>query len=518
VRTALGASRARVVTQLFAEALVLSVTAALVGLTIAGVALAKLQQMAQQEVYQTRFELPFWVDLGLSPAVITYALGLAIAGAVIAGVVPALKATGRRVQASLQELSGRGGTRMQLGSGWTALIIAQVAVAVAVLPFAVHMTEDAIAMAAVDPGYPYEEFLEASLEMERVDRSNTSVVGRSVFEERFRTRAAELIRRLESDPAVAGVTTNGRYERAQVTGMGSPGAGEHNIELGRERIERVDARYFGLYGMPILAGRAFTEADAHPGATAVIVNELFAADKFGNRSVLGRQLRITREDNDAGAFGAGPWLEIVGVVDDFKADGYEPEFGGRIYLPADLAQLSPPISLTIRVRVEPAISFAPRLREIAASVSPELQLYELMSQAEMYRQGKQFPRYIAIGTTVLTASVLLLSAAGIYALMSFTVARRRREIGIRAALGADARRLLSGIFARASAHLIAGILFGMIGTLALDRLAGRGPVRDGNVAVLLLVAVLMTTVGLLASIAPARRGLGVQPTEALRDE
>ncbi|MEX2284745.1 MAG: ABC transporter permease [Gemmatimonadota bacterium] len=518
VRTALGASRARVVTQLLAEALVLSLTAALAGLTIAGVALAKLQELAQQELHQRRFGLPFWVDLGLSPAVITYALALAIVGALIVGVLPALKATGRRVQTNLQQLSGRGGTRMQLGRAWTALIIAQVAVAVAVLPFAVHITEDAIAMAAVDPEYRFEEFLEASLAMDRADLSDTSAVGRSVMEQRFRTRAAELIRRLESDPAVAGVTMVGSYERAQVTGMASPGADQRNIALGTERIQRVDAHFFALYGMPILAGRAFTEADAHPGATAVIVNELFAEDKFGNSSVLGRQLRIPREANDAGDVEAAPWLEIVGVVDDFKADGYEPEFGGRIYLLADIAQLSAPISLAIRVRVEPAISFAPRLREIAAAVDPALQLDELMSQADMYRQGKLFPRYIAIGTTVLTVSVLLLSAAGIYAMMSFTVARRRREIGIRSALGADARQLLTSIFARASAQITAGILFGLIGTIALERLSGKGPVRDGNFPVLLLVAALMTTVGLIASLGPARRGLAVQPTEALREE
>jgi ABC-type antimicrobial peptide transport system permease subunit len=103
-------------------------------------------------------------------------------------------------------------------------------------------------------------------------------------------------------------------------------------------------------------------------------------------------------------------------------------------------------------------------------------------------------------------------------MMSFTVARRRREIGIRSALGADPRRVLSSVFARASAQLGAGILLGVIGTVALDRVTGRGPVHDGNLVVLLLVATLMTMIGLLAAIGPARRGLAVQPTEALREE
>ena len=115
-------------------------------------------------------------------------------------------------------------------------------------------------------------------------------------------------------------------------------------------------------------------------------------------------------------------------------------------------------------------------------------------------------------------SALLLSAAGIYAMMAFTVTRRRREIGIRSALGADPRRVLGSVFARASAQLGAGIVLGVLGTVAVDRVTGQGPVNDGNPVVLLLVAALMTAVGLLAALGPARRGLAVQPTEALREE
>jgi predicted permease len=515
VRTALGASRARIVTQLFAEAFVLSVTAALVGITIAGVALAKLQELA--EPYEDRFPLPFWVDPGLSPAVITYALGLAIVGAAIVGVVPALKATGRRVQTNLQQLAGRG-TPMPLGRAWTALIISQVAVAVAVLPFAVHFTEEVIANAAAGPGYPAEEFLEVSLAMQRADGpQDTSAASRRMIDQRFSARAGELIRRLESDPAVAGLTVRipRSYERIEIEGIASPGAAQRTIDAGTEAIDRVEADYFALYGMPIVAGRAFTEADARAGATAV-VNEVYAENHLGGGAAVGRRLRLVRESDIAGEVEAGPSLEIVGVVRDFEAEAYEPS--GNIYLPADLARLSPPIRLAIRVRVSPATSFALRLRGIAADVDRTLQLEGLVSSAERHRQSKQFSRYLAIATTAVMLSVLLLSAAGIYALMSFTVARRLREIGIRSALGAEPRRLLSSIFARASVQLIGGMLFGLIGTVALDRLTGRGPVNDGNPVVLLLVAALMTTVGLVAAIGPALRGLAVQPTEALRED
>jgi ABC-type antimicrobial peptide transport system permease subunit len=127
-------------------------------------------------------------------------------------------------------------------------------------------------------------------------------------------------------------------------------------------------------------------------------------------------------------------------------------------------------------------------------------------------------RLLASGIIVVMGSVLLLSAAGIYAMMSFTVARRRREIGIRAALGADARRILAGIFGRAAAQLAAGVALGLAVAATLDWL-GDGTLTGGNTLLLLpSVVAVMSIVGLVAAVAPARRGLAVQPVEALRDE
>ncbi|MGH7483523.1 MAG: ABC transporter permease [Longimicrobiales bacterium] len=511
VRTALGASRARVVTQLFAEALVLSLTAALVGLAIADIALRKLFVVAEYR----DFSLPFWLGPGLSTGVIIYALVLAIVGAAIVGVVPALKATGPRVQTRLQQLSGHGG-RLQLGRGWTALVIGQVAVAVAFLPFAVHVNQEVIAEVMREVPIPTEEFLLASLTVERAG-GPTSAADQLAMEQRFRAGAAELIRRIESDPAVEGVTVRigGGREQAEMVSVSSGAAGRPE-SLGRERFGRIEADYFALHGMPMLAGRSFADGEAHGGATVAVVNQVFVEDNVGEGPVLGRLLRFVAENDSTGALEPGPWLEIVGVVQDFEEYAVEPR--GEIYLPADPARLAPPVRLVIRMRAGPAARFAPRLRETAAGIDPRLQLNDVISMAQRQRQWKQGIRLLAIGTTAVTMAVLLLSAAGIYAMMSFTVTRRRREIGIRSALGAHPRRLLGSVFAHASVQLGAGMLLGLIGTVAVDRMAGKGPVHDGNSVVLLFVAVLMATVGLLAAIGPARRGLAIQPTEALREE
>jgi hypothetical protein len=332
----------------------------------------------------------------------------------------------------------------------------------------------------------------------------------------FTTVRAELIDRLQHDPALAGLTVRipRSYERVQVEDVALSEPGVRSVSAGSKGIDRIEPSFFALHGMPIVAGRDFAVADTRADATPVIVNQEFAGDYLGG-AALGRRVRFVRE-SDAGEVEAGPWLDIVGVVRDPASTAYEP--ADRIYLPVDVAQLSPPINLAIRMRVSPAIGFAPQLREIAAAVDPMLQLDGVIGAAQRHRQGQRASLYFALAIMAAMSSVVLLSAAGIHAMMSFTVARRRREIGIRSALGANPSRLLRSIFARASAVLSAGILFGMIGTVALDRLTGKGPVNDGNPLALVVVAALMTTVGMVAAIGPARRGLAVQPTEALREE
>jgi ABC-type antimicrobial peptide transport system permease subunit len=161
---------------------------------------------------------------------------------------------------------------------------------------------------------------------------------------------------------------------------------------------------------------------------------------------------------------------------------------------------------------------APKLIDIAAGVDPRLRLEQLDGVGEAWRHEQYASRLMAIAIIAVVASVLLLSGAGIYAMMSFTVASRRREIGIRSALGANPRHVLLGVFRRAGAQLGAGVLAGTTVAAALDR-ASAGGFMGGKALILLpSVVVLMCTVGLFAALGPARRSLAVQPAEALRDE
>jgi ABC-type antimicrobial peptide transport system permease subunit len=172
----------------------------------------------------------------------------------------------------------------------------------------------------------------------------------------------------------------------------------------------------------------------------------------------------------------------------------------------------------VRVRASDPATFSGALRDVSVAVNPNLQVRDITTTEILVKQEQGTFRIIGATVGMVMLSVLILSAAGIYALMSFTVARRKREIGIRAALGADRNRLLAGIFSRAFAQLAIGAAVGMIGAFGLEQVL-EGEMFQGRGAIILpAVALVMTTVGVLAAIGPARRGLGIQPTEALREE
>ena len=509
VRSALGASRRRVIGQLFAEALVLSAIAATIGLAIAGWALDRAQLFMERS---TGDELPFWLDVGLSPGVVVYTAALAILAGVIVGVIPALKATGRSVQARLQQLASRG-LQMRLGRTWTALIVLQVAVAVALLPFAVYAGGKSTRLGTAAARYPDTEILRATVTMDRqeaaAEGANEAI--EAANQERFRSSARELLRRLEAEPPVAGVTFGRHFPGEE---WGAPYEVEGIAGTRWLNANEVDVDLFHVFDVDVLAGRAFTAGDAITGAASVIVDRGLADRVLGGGDVIGRRVRrAPRNDGDV----AGPWLQIVGVVPEFITPPDFETHAPVLYEP--VAEVRPnEFTLALRLRGTTPAAFADRLRAISAAVNPDLQLEELESAA--VHEGERRQGLLAIGVVVVavTASVLLLSAAGIYAMMSFTVARRRREIGIRAALGANPRRLLGSIFARASAQLGAGVLAGL-GLAGLIALPLGGELFAGKGLLLLpLVAGGMIMVGLLATLGPARRGLAVQPTEALRDE
>ena len=526
VRSALGASRRRIVGQLFVEALVFSGTAAIAGLLIADIALKSVGAQVQQFV-----SLPFWVTLGVSWRMVLYVAGLAVLGAAIVGIMPALQATGRRVQSGLRELGG--GTAMRLGRTWTALIVAQVAFVVALMPVSAWQGWRLISYGLAEPGFAADQFLTTRVAMDAATPPSAQVetYGQE-FASRYGTRIGELMERLKAEPRVAAVTFAGRIPGAEgtswveVEGITSPepvnsdfgvrigsGAG-HEVRAGQVAVD-----FFTAFDVPLLAGRLFQPGDQDPGAIAVIVNRSFVQQVLGNASPLGQRLRYVGVSGDApDGIEMGRWYEIVGVVGNFPANRVDPlGVDARMYH-ASTAGLVHPALLGVHVRGGASAEFAGRLRDIATALDPSLRLQEVLPLDAVYEQEQSGMRMGALAIMLVMVSVLLLSSAGLYTLMSFTVIQRQREIGIRIALGANANRVLGSIFSRALRQLAIGIALGLIAAGSLDFVA-EGDALAGRSAILLpAVALLMLIVGLLAALGPARRGLRIQPTEALKSE
>lgn len=528
VRTALGASRRRIVAQLFVEALVLAGVAAFVGIGLVSVGLRQLDAA----ILQVGLSLPFWMEFRLSAAGAIYVVLLTLLAAAIVGVIPALKATGRSVQTRLQGLSAGGGSRMQMGRLWTTLIVAQVAVTVAVLPATMYHAWNSLRFRTGDRGFATQEFLTSRLALDRPGPSAAGDTNQREFLARYRNRVAELEGSLEAEAPVTKVTfslTNPGEELAavlEVEGMPPPfEAVDYNIVEGSKqghlvRFNRTAVDFFDAFDVPTLMGRGFHAGDATAGAAPVLVNRAFVGQVLGGESPLGRRVRYVGRSREAGEGNITlmRWHEIVGVVTDFPATARQNrEADARIYHAASPGDLYPAM-LAIRVRGTTPSAFTGRLREIGAVVDPNLQLRNISSFDDAVRREQGIMRLIGIVLVAVMSSVVVLSAGGIYALMSFTVERRRKEIGIRAALGADSTRLLGGIFSRALGQLGIGALLGMLGAIGIEQLL-EGEMFQGHGAVILpLVAALMTIVGLLAAYGPARRGLRIQPIEALREE
>ena len=550
VRSALGASRARIVTQLFAEALVLSAAAAVVGLVGAQVALRQVNIVISRMGGE---QVPFWLDFdGISPGLILYVAGLAVVAAVIVGVLPALKATRRDVHANLQQI-GAGGSGMRLGKTWTLLIVTQVAVAVACLPVALAGLGAWVRQGMTEPGFATTEILTASLVLDRegavVDEQDQAEITT-----RYADLRQELVQRIEADPRVAGVVVisavpgnepNVRLEAdrlpiaAGLDTIAGRGAAGHSVG-----VMRVERDFFDAFDIPVLAGREFQAGDLSASATAVIVNRSFVRQVLGGGEALGRRVRrvATPEAGRTEAAQQEPWFEIVGVVPDYpnlvspttlEPKLYQP-FGDAVIRPgrqrsveqrlqrelpgqpAPIAGEARPSILAVRVRGAPPATFADPLRALTVSVDPMLRLWQVTTLEESLQENLEVTRVIAFAVAGLTLSVILLSAAGIYALMAFTITRRRREIGIRSALGAGARDVLWSVLSRAMGQIAIGIVIG-VGVMGLMDWATGGEMLGGRGIFLLpAVGVLMVIVGLAAAVGPARQALRIQPTEALR--
>jgi predicted permease len=513
VRTALGASRRRIVGQLFIEALVLSAAASAAGLGLARFGMAQGFAIYSVEGNET---VPYFLNFDMPLAAYLYVAMLTVLAAVVAGVLPALHATGRRAQDTLKQASGTDGLR--LGRVWTVMIVAQVAVAMIGLPATIKLGLDGIQRGLTKANYNEESLLAAIVS---ADPDPPAGMTASVYAHesvlRLERSTTDLVNALESAPTVDNVTVAvnapGAETRARIAIDGSVSVRPGALDVA---LNRVAADFFDAFGARVIAGRALRESDSTGSTQAIVVNRAFVNQLLGGANAVGRRVHYVEEDRRAQAAGGTPTeYEIVGVVSNLATNSIKSELVEPVIYHS--LQSSTRAMVLIRMRGNDPLQFSSRLRQLTSAVDPTLRL-RIVTFSEMKRQAQIALRLMLLASSLVVATVLLLSAAGIYAMMSFTVSQRRKEIGIRAAMGADAGQLLRSIFSKAALQLAAGVAVGIVLVLLIDRASDGEMLGPLVLALVPITALLMVLVGLFATIGPARRSLRIQPTEALRAE
>jgi predicted permease len=530
VRTSLGATRRRIVLQLFAEALVLVGISTAIGIAIASLGLGRISELffiIQQEPFR-----PFWWNDALSPITVAYAAVLALVGAVMIGVVPALKATGGPLQPRLGQLHTGGNLRF--GGIWTVVIVLQVALSVAFLPLAVS-NASRVLTTPVLTDFPAEQYLTAEIgrDMAAMPRSPEE---RQAFLEQSARLFAEVRDRVAADAAVQGAALASGLSAMNhiIAPVESVGDGSAPPVTGGTRVLLVDRSYLDLMNASLVAGQPLGPGDFTPESRAVLVNETFVERVLGGRNPVGGQLRFPERDPERESSivqipAGGTTVDVVGIVRDPEIDAFGPGRHSVVYAPLDLAPVEPRAvgmvgmpdapATQLYVRVRPSAdgtSALPgnRLYEIVAGVDPSLRISVIGTAADAWgpaRIGERIGAGIFLGVAGI---VLMLSVAGIYALMSFSVSRRAREIAIRTAVGAGRGEILRTVFGRSAVQLMIGVALGSL--VAVPAL--RDGVADQGPTALLIVVALLVAAGLVACLVPVRRALAIEPAAAMKAE
>ncbi|GMR24369.1 MAG: ABC transporter permease [Acidobacteriota bacterium] len=494
VRSALGASRLALIRQFLSESLLLAMTGGLLGLGLAVVGVEVLIGLSPQQV-------PRLAQSGLELPVLAFAFVATLVTGLLFGLAPAL-------QLSKLELADgtRTTSRQRLGRG---LVIAEMTLAVVLLVGAGLLLQTFWRLGKVDLGFRSTNVLVAELALPVSSYSEPSKIAR-FFD--------ELMARVESLPPVESVSI--AYDHPLDSNWGDsfriPGRGETEETLGAT-FRIVGEDYFRTMGIDVLRGRAFEELDDrdHPGA--VIINVAFARRYFPDEDALGRSI-ITSTPRNTWGEPTPDSFEIVGIVKNIKFLGPDAADEPAFYVPARQFPLTDMV-LVVRTSGDPA-SLAPRLRDTVWALDANLPIGNVTTMTRALDEALAQPRFNMLLLSVFGAAALALAAMGIYGLLAYDVTRRTSEIGIRMALGARSRDVVTLVVSQGVRLTMVGLALGLAAALLLTRvLSGLlFGVSTSDPATFAAVAVFLGAVALAASYIPARRATRIAPVTALRHE
>jgi putative ABC transport system permease protein len=510
VRIALGATRWRIVRQLLVESVLLGFMGGALGLLLAAGGV-KAFDLAVRDVGK-----PYWIVFRMDGAVFAFLAGICVVTGVLFGLAPALQVSRANVNEILKE-GGRGNAGSRRSRWMTGtMVVLELALTLVLLVGAGLMVRSFLKLYTLDLGIRTDHLM--TMRMQLSDVKYKTADSRRAFYDRLAPRLSA-VPGVESAALTTSVPPFGSDSRGiEIEGRAARKSEERAPEVG---VVTVSPRFFETVGVQIRRGRAFSETDGTPGSETVIVNEKLAAQYFAGEDPIGRRLRFAAEPARPG-LPASPtpvWRTIVGISPNIRHSApQEGEPPGIVYEPYRQAP-SPGIVLMVRSQLEPGAVMRAVQREVqAADRDQPVFTIETMDQL----MARQMWPYRVFGTlfAIFAFIALMMSAVGLYAVMAYSVTQRTTEIGVRMALGAQARQVSWLILKRGLLQLVLGLTIGLIGAYFLSQVLGtllvqvpaRDPVTFGAITGIL------AAVAIAACMLPARRAMRVDPLVALRVE
>lgn len=502
IRSALGASRKRVVVQLLVESLVLAFFGTLVGLVIAHFGVRAFNAA----IVDTN--PPFFIKIQLDLPALLFAFGVTLLATLLAGLMPALQASRADLNEVLKD-EGRGSSSLRLGRFSRLVVIGEVAFSCALLVCAGLMVKSMLNLKTLDLGF---------------DPKNLLTVRIALFEATYPDEARrvrffdDLLARIEAQPGVtAAAATTGLpgsgswWRRYEVEGRVYPA----EKDLPVTRIAMITPTFFDTFGARLLSGRSFNRMDTAASLPVVIVNKTFAETVWKGEDPIGKRVRLTAEESGK----TEPWRTVIGVAPDLQMAGLENNQVGQdgFYLP--LAQSCPGfVSVAVKTSADNPLTLTTMVRQQVNAIDRDLPIYFVRSMDQVIAEETFFPSLFGTLFAILGVSALLLASIGIYGVIAFSVHQRTQEIGIRMALGAQKQNVLKMILRQGMLQLLFGLGAGLLlalgasGLLAnfLFGMSSKDPVT------FTLVTVVLSAVAFFACWIPAQRASRTDPLIAIR--
>jgi len=506
VRMALGAGRRRIVHQLLTEAVMLSLLGASLGVMLAKIAIDVTLPLVPQ------FALPRLGGIVIDARVMAFCLGLSLLSTLLIGLVPALRVSGAAFGEDLALHAGearttgdRQGERLR-----TMLVVAQIAMTLVLLIGAGLLIHSFVRLTSVSPGFELSG-------RDGVVQTVKVVLPQGLYDdpERIHAFARGVLDRIQYLPGVKSASLINSppfgmmFIRDDFDIEGQP---KPKLDAGRPKI---DAGYFKTMGIPLLAGREFTARDTAEAPKVAIVSERIVREYFpgGPGEALGRRVRLSDR---------GEWLTVVGVVADIRQMGLDQDVQPMLYVPfqQERGEVFVLRFVSFVARTATPASVVGGIRAEIRRAAPDLPIQSTVTMDEAVAASVAPPRFRMLLLVLFAMAATLIATCGIYGLMAYAVTQRRREIGVRMALGAQRHNVLALVVGQGMKLAVIGVMIGLLGAFALVRVLTNllFEVKPLDPITFAVVSLLLFTVAAIACWLPARRAAKVDPMEALRYE